>query len=948
MAHSVFISYARDASRAHAEAIHQALGGAEDDICFLDTEDIGIGEPFPERLVDELFGAQVVVILAEPTYFTRRYCLQEFHIATGPFSRLLEGSRPTEKQKEEAIRGIVVALPERGIDPMMERFPAKVAGRNWPRADQAEEVAALVRAELALDLPTLRERYAALGADEEARALFLAKSALPTPLRIGSIPMAPTLGIPISIGDAFVGRADDMWRLHDVLTSRRGDLRTAAGITGSIEAGGGFGKTRLAVEYLYRFGTRTFRGGLFWIDAEQDPENRLYEILVALNPFADPIEIVRKRPGGVAAAVARAIRSLPQDSSPPLFIIDNVPEPAPGDVPKPLETWCPVPGEVSVLTTSRTQVALGGGRVEAVRIDVLDPDAAVDLVSAGVVGLSREQWGEIAQWVGYLPLALELLNRAMECRAIEPRDVLSTKRKRGTTTQSLEQAEKALSGVLPEGSVRGVSQAFAISYGRLTPEQQTAARLLAWLAPTPIPLVILEAFEEGTFPPPLRAVLRTRSFVSEVAGGNHEYFGTVHRVLGDYLRSCAETPHAEAERVASAILRSITGLRGTGDEGLRNVRLCIPSILTAANHFFDEVESHGSALGVTFADWAVVELGEWWGMALPAYLLVESLVERSETLLGPEHPITLKFKSNLASTLSDRGDWARAQELHEVVLSMRKRILGEEHRDTLATMSNLAIIYRERGNAIIAQELLERALAVSSKALGEDDEYTLTFIQNLAITLKNTGDITRAYELNKRLFASRMRVSGPEHPDTLASMHNLAISQVEMGDLAGGHALAERTAEKYGETMGDEHRETLTALDTVATLRAKKGDLVGARTLYERVLDVRQRMLGPQHPATLRTMKNLASALHDEGQLQAALELLMEVWTAWTGMLGLHHPETSLVSWEVCRLLPKAGDYDKASSVFVHSLDWLLDEDENGLPPIQAEIAKQLKTLHDD
>ncbi|HEX9938002.1 MAG TPA: toll/interleukin-1 receptor domain-containing protein [Longimicrobium sp.] len=350
MAHSVFISYARDASRTQAEAIYRALGGAEEDVCFLDTEDIGIGEPFLERLLDELFGARVVVILAEPTYFTRRYCLQEFHIASGPFTRLLEGSRPTEKQKEEALRGIVVALPERGVDPMMERFPAKIAGRNWPRADQADEIAALVRAELALNPPTLRERYAALGADEEVRALFLAKSALPTPLRIGSIPMAPALGIPVSIGDAFVGRADDMWRIHDVLTSRRGDLRTAAGITGSIEAGGGFGKTRIAVEYLYRFGTRTFQGGLFWIDAELDPEDRLYEILVALSPSVESIDVIRARRGGVAAAVARSIRNLPPDSPPPLFIVDNVPEPSPGESPKPLETWCPVPGEVSVLS----------------------------------------------------------------------------------------------------------------------------------------------------------------------------------------------------------------------------------------------------------------------------------------------------------------------------------------------------------------------------------------------------------------------------------------------------------------------------------------------------------------------------------------------------------------------------------------------------------------------
>ena len=127
MPHSVFISYARDASRAQAVALHEALGGAAEDICFLDTEGIGIGDPFPERLVDALFDARVVVILAEPLYFTRRYCLQEFQIACGPFLRVLETSQPTAKEKEAALRGIVVALPGRGVDPTRQRH-ARAAG----------------------------------------------------------------------------------------------------------------------------------------------------------------------------------------------------------------------------------------------------------------------------------------------------------------------------------------------------------------------------------------------------------------------------------------------------------------------------------------------------------------------------------------------------------------------------------------------------------------------------------------------------------------------------------------------------------------------------------------------------------------------------------------------------------------------------------------------------
>jgi hypothetical protein len=132
MPHDVFISYARDASRPHAQALHNALGA---DLTFLGTQEIGVGDQFPKRLLEALYDARVIVIFAEPTYFTRRYCLQEFQIACGPFFQVLERPGAMKDQKDEAIRGIVVALPPTGVDSMMERFPFGIGGR-YARLDE--------------------------------------------------------------------------------------------------------------------------------------------------------------------------------------------------------------------------------------------------------------------------------------------------------------------------------------------------------------------------------------------------------------------------------------------------------------------------------------------------------------------------------------------------------------------------------------------------------------------------------------------------------------------------------------------------------------------------------------------------------------------------------------------------------------------------------------------
>jgi hypothetical protein len=89
-----------------------------------------------------------------------------------------------------------------------------------------------------------------------------------------------------------------------------------------------------------------------------------------------------------------------------LFVVDNVPEAGPGESPSTLDKWCPARSDVTLLATSRARIAsLDTATLE---IDVLDADAAVDLLCHGVEQdlLPATRWKEIAEWVGRLPLVL--------------------------------------------------------------------------------------------------------------------------------------------------------------------------------------------------------------------------------------------------------------------------------------------------------------------------------------------------------------------------------------------------------------------------------------------------------------------------------------------------------------------------------------------------------------
>ncbi|HEX8430350.1 MAG TPA: toll/interleukin-1 receptor domain-containing protein, partial [Longimicrobium sp.] len=548
MPHPVFISYARDASRDHAVALQKILG---EDQAFLDTSGIEIGDRFPATLVDALFAAKVVVIFAEPVYFTRWYCLLEFRIARTPFLRVMDRAGSTGPEREEALRSMVIAFPAAGVSPEMQRFPTLVGATQWPSVEKPEEIAAMVLDRLAQNPPTLRERYAALGDADGARSMLLEATKVPPPMRIGTVPFFPQVGLATTLGEAFVGRGDDLWRIHDALTTERGVLSTAAGLTGSIEAGGGFGKTRLALEYLYRFGPKYFRGGLFWIDAEGDPEAQLHEVLRSLHPSAPALDVLRAAQGGVPGAVARAIRARPETDPSPLFILDNIPEPQPGEPPRSLETWCPVLGEVPVLTTSRIHVAMSGvGNFVALPIETLEPEAAVTLLTTGVsrTQLQPAEWDEIAAWVGYLPLALELLNRLLRFGELTAYSLLGKARDLRPSAE-LDSAMEILRGQVQPGTLRGVTEALRASYERLSPEEQRAARLLAWLAPEPVPEFLMTAFDADVFPRGVRATLRNRSLISEVRTGDGQYFGAMHRVLADFLRSQSLEPASEVAEI---------------------------------------------------------------------------------------------------------------------------------------------------------------------------------------------------------------------------------------------------------------------------------------------------------------------------------------------------------------------------------------------------------------
>ncbi len=96
--------------------------------------------------------------------------------------------------------------------------------------------------------------------------------------------------------------------------------------------------------------------------------------------------------------------------------------------------------------------------------------------------------------------------------------------------------------------------------------------------------------------------------------------------------------------------------------------------------------------------------------------MLETVVEQSRAILGPEHPDTLTRINNLANEYVKAGRVAAASPLLEEVLRVRRRKLDPHHPDALLSMSNLAYADMADGRIDEAIALYQEILAAQGEA----------------------------------------------------------------------------------------------------------------------------------------------------------------------------------------------------------------------------------------
>jgi tetratricopeptide (TPR) repeat protein len=763
--------------------LHEELGGASG-LAFLDTSDIELGGQIPAALTEALLAARVIVVFADQTYFRSWYCLREFRIALSPFEALVR-QPGTQEQLEASLAPIVVAIPVDGVLPAdMDNLPPAIRSSNWPKANDVLALSSMVRSRLESSRSSI-ERISNETVSEAVRNTFKEQAALPSPGNLLNARMYPQQIMP-SIQDRFVGRANDIWLIHFTLSTMRGDSDKNSPVIAALEGGAGFGKTRLALEYLHRFGPTHYPGGLFWVDATPNPQRireQFHGILRTIEPQVPSFATFCQEGRDAQSELEHALHHLPADQ-PALFVVDNVPD---NTAVASLKTWCPGIGKVSLLLTSRRRLSLAASEgVRPIPVNTLDAESAIAFLTHDLQSVdSREGWLSIAHWVGELPIALDVLNGALRAKALSYAHVLSKAKSVGPVLE----LGKAMDGLRKEvapGALRGVSEALQLSYQSLSLEAQHSLRSLSLLSPTAIPWELAEKLTNRS----TRAELTARSFILSASGDEVPVFGRVHRVVADFVRTQpparansmtlvgrlragvrrvlkAEKSESKSEfrAVFAALLTIVTEEACATPVRWPTLVACVPHMEWIYDGLFKmhpDMLADDSTCRVTAMRFGLL-MTKMSGVSGLRLAKTAPLSQMSDLLekLGPDHPDALTSMMKMAEVVTAAYDTPKAPpdmsfQVHlgkdfasseydstfrhnipriREVIAVRKRILGAEHKDTMFSMSHLGaslFVIREFGGASETyRELLDSCLHV----YGLRHSNTTIIAWNLAFSL---------------------------------------------------------------------------------------------------------------------------------------------------------------------------------------------------------------------
>ncbi|NEP82303.1 MAG: tetratricopeptide repeat protein [Okeania sp. SIO3B3] len=764
----------------------------------------------------------------------------------------------------------------------------------------------------------------------------------------------------------FVGRDGDLKTLHNQLQENK-RVSIAAVVTGMA----GVGKTELALQYaLLSKKELTYPGGICWIGVRER------SVVEQLLDFAQTQLGLFPAEDWTLEQQLDYCWSNWQPAGDVLIILDDV------DKYEEIERYLP-PQEKRfklLITTRRYWLSES---FENLRLEVLDEGAALELLEA-LIGESRvveqkEAAKQLCQWLGYLPLGLELVGRFLKRRSgWKLARMIQELEKQALDLPALQKASGEMA------ATRGVETALELSWRELDERGKYLGCFLSMFALAPIPwnlveqcLPIGESQEERIIQKWFPTFLRLWSLLVSQKKANLQESGTwenlrenslldlnliqqtaektyqLHQLVRRYFRGKLENIEqveelryqfcrgmvVEAKKIPQTLVKA----------EIEKLSLSIPHLAETATEMQQWVEDKDSiwpfvSLGRFYQGQGLYELAEPW---------YQQCLDMTRNRFGLEHLTVATSLNNLASLYLSglaqihlenaicRSEWhspsvniaslrqsylsqgqhIEAESLLLQALEMRKQLLGTEHPDVATSLNNLAELYRCQGQYKEAEPLLLEALEMRKQLLDSPHPDIATSLNNLGELYRSQGRYKQAEPLYQEALEMTKRLLGAEHPDIVTSLNNLAEFYRYQGRYKQAEPLSIEALEMTKRLLGAEHPDVITSLNNLANLYCSQGQYKEAEPLSIEALEMTKRLLGAEHPDVATSLNNLANLYCSQGQYTEAESLLLQALEMTKRLLGAEHPDVATSLNNLANLYCSQGQYTEAESLLLEALE---------------------------
>ncbi|MBN4004467.1 tetratricopeptide repeat protein [Nostoc sp. LPT] len=742
----------------------------------------------------------------------------------------------------------------------------------------------------------------------------------------------------------FVGRDEELQKLHELL--QENNQVAIAAILGM----GGLGKTELALQYAMTQ-RETYKGGLCWLQAKVE------DFGVQVVRFArTQLDLKPPEEFDLPAQVQYCWRNWRGGNV--LLVVDDL-----TDYQQVKPYLQGASSRFKVLMTTRKKL---GAAIKQLSLDVLQPDAALELLRSllaetpGRIERELDIANQLCEWLGYLPLGLELVGRYLARK-----QDLSISKMMGRLKEKEKPLEQ-LALVNPEADMTaqlGVQAAFELSWQELAEDDRLLGCVLSLFAAAPIPWKLVEQCLTEKDEDELEEIRDDKLLNLHLLQRKSEGIYQLHPLLREFFQS-KFTGLEQAEElkgwfcgVMIAVAKEIPETPTL--EEINAVSLAIPHIAEVANNLIQYVSDEdvispfvglgrfyeGQGLYTQAEPWrtqclstAQNRLGdnhpdiatslnnlallyEFQGKYNQAEPLFLQALELRQHLLGDNHPDIATSLGNLAYLYYSQARYDQAEPLYLQALELRQRLLENNHPNVATSLDNLALLYTYQGKYNQAEPLFLQALELYKRLRGDNYPHIATSLNNLALLYEFQGKYDQAEPLYLQALELSQRLRGDNHPNVAPSLSNLANLYEFQGKYDQAEPLLLQALELYKRLLGDNHPNVATSLGNLANLYESQGKYDQAEPLYLQALELYKRLLGDNHPDVATSFNNLAKLYYSQGRYDQAEPLYLQALELSQHLLGDNHPDVATSLNNLAEFYRTQGRYDQAEPLHFQALE---------------------------